>query len=96
VKVDFIPPIRDYELGLCVLWGGGAVYTVHSVFKRPVDFPPTVVTIHIRYCTLCEIIREKKWHIGTALECNAEDRRVDPARDYFFFCLRKATIYCQM
>jgi hypothetical protein len=28
VKVDFIPPIRDYELGLCVLWGGGAVYTV--------------------------------------------------------------------
>ncbi len=29
VKVDFIPPIRDFELGLCVLWGGGgAVYTV--------------------------------------------------------------------
>jgi hypothetical protein len=24
MKVDFIPPIRDFELGLCVLWGGGA------------------------------------------------------------------------
>ncbi len=31
LKVDFIPQIRDYEMGLCVLsarsggWGGGAV-----------------------------------------------------------------------
>ena len=23
--------------------------------------------------------------------CNAKDRRFDPARDYFYFCLRKAT-----
>jgi hypothetical protein len=89
VKVDFIPPIRDFELGLCVLWGGGG--SVHSVFKRPVDFPPTVVNIYIRYCTVCEIIRKKIWRNGTALECNAEGRRFDPARDYFYFCLRRAT-----
>jgi hypothetical protein len=67
--------------------GGGG--SVHSVFKRPVDFPPTVVTIHMRYCTVCKIIRKKIWRNGTALECNAEDRRFDPARDYFYFCLRR-------
>jgi hypothetical protein len=33
----------------------------------------------------------KIWRNGTALECNAEDSRFDPARDYFLFCLRKAT-----
>ena len=72
-----------------VCCGGGG--SVHSVFKRPVDFPPTVVTIQIRYCTVYKIIRKKIWCNGTALECNAEDRRFDPARDYFYFCLRRAT-----
>jgi hypothetical protein len=54
-------------------------------------FPPTVVTIDMRYCTVCKIIRKKIWRNGTALECNAENRRFDPARDYFYFCLRRAT-----
>ena len=34
VKVDFIPPIREYELGLCALSAGGGLCSVHNVFKE--------------------------------------------------------------
>ena len=34
---------------------------------------------------------KKIWRNGSALECNTENRRVDPALFYFYFCLRKAT-----
>jgi hypothetical protein len=38
-----------------------------------------------------ELLCKKVWRNGTALECNAADHRFNPARDYLYFCLRKAT-----
>ncbi len=85
VKVDFIPPITDYELGLCALSArgrGGSVYTM-SLKRNSVS----VVKSHIFSVDSCS----KMWLTGIVLDWYAGDRWFKSARFYLYFCTRKAT-----
>jgi hypothetical protein len=62
--------------------------------KTPIDFPTTVVIIHVTYYIL--ISHKKIWCNGIALGWNAGDCVFEPARFFSISAPKRQLMYCQM